>query len=555
VEHKAYVPNPTALEKLNVQATRNRVLQEHNATVQSLIEFCRTKYGVEWTEQEAEDALLLYLKEHDLEILAAAAEGTPIPPIGRSVRNAVFLVNAFARHLHHSNPSRFKYLETIVKGHLLANTLVFPDLSEVKRNFRRTMIFFDTKFILNALGLCGTHYQAPCKDLLDLLHEAGANLYCFRHTIEEVYGILDACSRALRRADSGDLYGDVGRFLLSHGWTSSDVALAMAKLEKQIGELRIKVREKPAYDSAHQIDEALLDELLEKHITYHNEAARKRDVDSLSAIYRLRQGREYWRLEECAALFVTPNGALVSAAAEFFKDYQLQSTVPIAITDHHLTNIMWLKKPMTAPDLPRKHIIANAYAAMEPPEELWKKYLAEVAKLQAQGTITADDYYLLRSTLDSQSILMELTFGDPDAFAEGTVHEILERVKARIKAEEAAKIQHEKDERKKVEEELRTRDLKISGTARQLAAAVVKVFYVSLMILLVLGTYSTLPGVSDFFATRCSWGTLVLFFSQLVLLTIGLVGLFDGTTVNAMARRTETRLARYTEVKLRKLFT
>ena len=47
-----------------------------------------------------------------------------------------------------------------------------------------------------------------------------------------------------------------------------------------------------------------------KTIPYSKEKALLRDVDSLSAVIRLRQGKQYYRYEECRALFVTTNSLL-----------------------------------------------------------------------------------------------------------------------------------------------------------------------------------------------------------------------------------------------------
>ncbi|MBI3662002.1 MAG: hypothetical protein HY234_02990 [Acidobacteria bacterium] len=71
---------------------------------------------------------------------------------------------------------------------------------------------------------------------------------------------------------------------------------------------------------------------------------------------------------------------------------------------------------MMAPDLPRRRLIADAYAAMEPPDELWKAYLVEIARLETKGEISAEDYMLLRHVLSAKAALMDLTKGDASAF-------------------------------------------------------------------------------------------------------------------------------------------
>ena len=72
---------------------------------------------------------------------------------------------------------------------------------------------------------------------------------------------------------------------------------------------------------------------------------------------------------------------------------------------------------------------------MQPPDHLWKRYLAETARLQEEGRISAQEYYLLRHSLAAKSALMDLTQGNDSAFSEGTVQEVLTIAKERLRAD------------------------------------------------------------------------------------------------------------------------
>jgi len=548
-KHRTYIPDAKKLEKLTIDDTRRKVLAQHEASLQNLIEFCKLRYNIVWSEQEAEDALLSYLKEHDLDILIAATEGTPIPPVERPVPNAKFLVNAFAREISQSNPTAFAYLETIVKGHLLANVLVFPEVSAVTRKFRRTKAFFDTRLILNALGYGGPHYQDACKDLLGLLYEEGADLRCFRHTYDEVYGILDATARSYRRKAAPDLPASLA--LVFSGSSESDVLLAMATLERDIARLRIKIEAKPPYSAPYQnqISETELDKHLQETIGYVHERARVRDVDSLSAIYRLRKGESYFYIEDCAAMFVTTNTSLVKASAKFFNSYQPPASAPISISDHHLTNILWLKKPMTVPDLPKKRIIADSYAAAEPSTELWPKFLAEVEKLEVRGEITAEEYLLLRSSLEVRALLMDATLGDPDVIVEGTVPQILEAYNASIKAEADAKRKEAESRSQRLRKDLEGIEDRIENTADLIGRRIGEALFVAFVVVLVLGAYS-----SYLLTSLPSWLRYVLIVLSLSLTAVSVRNLIWGTTVEMMIRRVQGSIRRFLTGKLKQLF-
>jgi hypothetical protein len=546
-KHKTYIPDAKKLEKLTIDDTRRKVLAQHEASLQNLIEFCKLRYNIVWSEQEAEDALLSYLKEHDLDILIAATEGTPIPPVERPVPHAKFLVNAFAREISQSNPTAFAYLETIVKGHLLANVLVFPEVSAVTRKFRRTKVFFDTRLILNALGYGGPHYQDACKDLLGLLYEEGADLRCFRHTYDEVYGILDATARSYRRKAAPDLPASLA--LVFPGSSESDALLAMATLESDIARLRVKIEDKPPYTAHYQISETELDKHLQETIGYTHERARERDVDSLSAIYRLRTGESYFYIEDCAGMFVTTNTSLVKVSAEFFNSYQPPASAPICISDHHLTNILWLKKPMTVPDLPKKRIIADSYAAAEPSAELWRKFLAEVEKLEVRGEVTVEQYLLLRSSLEVRALLMDATLGDPDVIVEGTVPQILEAYNASIQAEADTKRKEAESTSLKLRKDLEGIEDRIENTADLIARRIGEALFGAFVVVLVLGAYKSYLLVS-----LPSWLMYVLIVFSLSLATVSLANLIWGTTVEMMIRRVQGSIRRFLTGRLKQLF-
>lgn len=547
-EHNTYIPVSKTLQELKVEATRKRIVEQHEATTRNLVEFCKAKYNIAWTQDEAEGALLTYLKAHDLDILLAATEGTPIPSIARAVPNAKFLVNAFARHVHENNAEVFAYLRTIVEGHLLANALVFPDVSAVTRKFRRTKVFLDTRVILNALGYNGAAYQAPAKDMLEILYEEGVQLWCFRHTFDEVCGILNALARSFHRKDAADASHTIARVFHARGHSESDVLLAIATLEKDLARLRIKVEERPPYVAEYQIDESELDGLLQDTIHYVSDQARVRDVESLSAIYRLRKGGQYPIIEECHALFVTTNALVVRVSGKFFNSYQSADSAPVCISDHHLTTILWLKKPMAVPDLPFKQIIADSYAAVEPSEEMWRKFLVELAKLQERGDITAEEYFLFRSAIEARSLLMEATLGNPEVFVEGTVPEIVEKCRESIKAEAEARRQEAEKQTQKLQRKLETIDLQIERFADLVAIGVSKILFVVFLVLLVIGAYST------FSSRGPNWLTYPLAIAQGILLVLSVANLAKGVTVKRILRRLERVLRKFLTMRVKNVF-
>jgi len=444
---RIYRRNDDALASLDFSRVRNDVLRKYEALIDKLIEFSNTRFAVEWSVEQADAALLADLEEGSLPILAAAVDNELIPPPDQSIAGADFIIPSFCAEMCERDPAGFDFLETIVKGSMLANVLLFPDLGAVERRFDRVEVYFDTSFVLQALGLEGEARQAPRRELIDLLYQDNATLRIFEHTLHEIRGILDAAALSLRsRQGLRYGYGRTVQYLIDAGYSASDVELAIARLEKSLRTLHIEVKPRPAYTLPLGIDEAKLRSILQEHVGYHREDALTHDVDSLTAVHRLRKGHSYPHIESCNAIFITTNQSLGRGSARFFReeyeDYR-DSAVPHCLLDHVFTTMVWLKNPLRAPDLPRKRIIADCYAALNPPDTLWRQYLEEIDRLQKRGDISEDDYYLLRLSLTARNTLMDLTLGGTKAFTEGTLGDVLEAAQAAARAETEATLRAE----------------------------------------------------------------------------------------------------------------
>jgi len=91
---------------------------------------------------------------------------------------------------------------------------------------------------------------------------------------------------------------------------------------------------------------------LKEKMPHNRDSAISRDVDSISAIYRLRKNKSVSNVEDTEAIFVTTSNTFVYAANDFyFKDHD-QEFVPPCISDFMLTNLLWLKSPNQAPSYP-----------------------------------------------------------------------------------------------------------------------------------------------------------------------------------------------------------
>jgi hypothetical protein len=392
---------------------------------------------------------------------------------------------------------------------------------------------------------------------LELLYETGADLRCFSHTRDEVRGVLETCASRVQVGDSEATYGpEILRNFRSMGYSRTDVIMLSNNLERDLEALRIRVVDKPAHaEREHQVDEDALREKLEESINYSRPQQISRDVDSISAIMRLRRGRQPFRLEECRALFVTTNSTLAVATQQYFFDGSNTRAVSPCLTDYALTNLLWLKRPTAAPDLPRKRIIADCYAATRPTEQLWRLFLAEIEKLNQGGEVTLDEYLMLRHSLGAETALMDVTMGEEKGFTQGTVPEVLERVRSNMEAKKQAEVDAEKASREVAERELeaaRERDIHrrhlVKSRAQRWASRTVWVLKFFLLGVLALATAFTFPWDLPSFTSL--WGRYLLTIILLVLFVFSVATFWNGTTVEGLARQLEVALARWIERRL-----
>ena len=445
IESGVYIKDEERLQQISIARERDDALRGYKALVNKLIEFCREHYKLSWSEEDAENALLSYLQHRSPPILAAAVDGGTLTAPTKVVQHADFFISAFIVDLYENDQSGFEILETVVKGSMLAGALYFPNIGEIKRGLNKLNVYLDTNFLLRALGYTTDSQRDACRELMDLIYELGGSLKCFTHNYHEIKNILEAVAQKLRSQISIKTgYGESLDYFIQSGANATDVKLEIARLEKNLVGLRVRSKDTPPHSDSLGVDEPRLEAILADEVGYSRRDTLLRDLDSITAIYRLRSGQSMPDIETCKAMFVTTNSAFERASTIFLEEEINGSSVPLLFMDHMLTTLLWLKKPTAAPTLPRKRIIADCYAALNPPDELWRQYLSEINKLEEDGTISADDYNLLRFSVESKRALMDVTHGESSAFTEGTVREVLDRSIAFIRSGLEEELQEEK---------------------------------------------------------------------------------------------------------------
>jgi len=393
------------------------------------------------------------------------------------------------------------------------------------------------------------------------LYEMNVSLACFEITIDEIRRILDAACHDLRdyrRPRAAGLHSVYEHFL-STGTRTSDVELIIANLERSIKRLHIRIKPRPPHTLELGLNETRLEQIVSEEMPHQREDARHHDIDCLTAVHRLREGKTYNSIEHCKYVFVTTNNALAVASARFFIEEYERVPTPLCINDHTLSTLAWVKNPKYAAEFSRHRLIADSFAALRPNAELSRRYLEEINRLRDSGAIDDNDYHLLRFSTVARNALLDATFGSPDAFTEGTVPEILERARANARQGLEDQLARETQLRGAAEREAQdaarrltsardTQAARLDELARKVGQALGLSVYGLALILFALGLWATFPSILP--QLPQTWRTtiriLISLFAALTLWSIA-----AGGTIRALARWVEVRSTNFVSRRLR----
>ena len=426
-----YHPDTDKLARV-IAPVQGDFLRCHAAIVSGLCDFARGRYNREVTQQEAASTLESYVAEYGTPIVVqgAAADRDFDPKVVASP-DVAYILHAYVEHLAAADPAGFGYLATVVEGSMLASVVYLPDVGRVQQKFTSTTVYLDTPFLLRVLGHAGAELASPALELLDLLRQLGASVACFEKTISETRGVLLNAGRSLHcKAPHGA--NDIVIHFRQRGLQRADIEIYAGRLEKDLSSSGIRIIAAPPYTAVTDIDETELVRVLQEEVRYAHEQTLRHDLDALTAIDRLRRGRYQPILENCHALFLTTNTRLVRAAKRYFASNDQGFSWPPAMSDTELTTLVWLKQPLKAPDLPRKQIMADCYAVLHPDQATWDRWMAEIARAEANGDYSDEDLDYIRFSPDAQRTLMDVTFGDSGSLNSKTLAEVLEKAKAAI---------------------------------------------------------------------------------------------------------------------------
>lgn len=305
----------------------------------------------------------------------------------KSGGNLQFFIGKFIENEYQKKSEIFTYLKNNIEGLMLANVIYLQIDTSADNNLNKLDCYFDSPFLLRIIKFKSEEDNKSAEELIQLLKKLGARIKCFRHSFNEVQAILrnyieneNNGGKTLEALDLGD-YSEIELFQM------------YMDLENIFNAYGITIEEKPNYEKEKfkkncyedEIDEKKLKEILIERYTNKNIKDRTigNDIDSVAAIFRLRESKRPQKLEDCKAIFITSNYDIRDATRQLLNINEKIEISPV-ISDIDLTTIVWLRTLEKSPNIPQDKLIENARAAMKPTTSIIDAFNKSVKKIKNQ---------------------------------------------------------------------------------------------------------------------------------------------------------------------------
>lgn len=475
---------------------------ELNKVLAEFIKFCNEDFSVQVSEMEAQDALNSFLRNHDLEVLFASQDKTLLPD-SKASKQLKYLICVFFNLIKTQNPSLFQYIIEISIGHVLANTILYDSgFNKFSGHLRKLEIYLDSRYIFRLFGIEGNDYERVYTELTNSMLEQEAELFIFRHTADEILGILRNCLRWVNSPDYDPAKANtVLLYFVNNGKTESDIHQYIGTFENKLESYRIEIKEAPDFTKtpSAQIDEAKLKaKIIENYSRnlYFNEADKQstieRDIKSISAINHLRNGSMPQTIKSAGSIFVTPNGGLAFVNKKFEDEtFASRQYIPACLTDIFVGTLVWMQSPKKWIQINERKVLADCAAVIQPDDLFIKKMVEEAKKLKESGKVTKDEYLAVSRSYLIHDMLMKETLGDPEAVNGASIEEVLKKIKSDAASIPEQLLSAEKEKTIELESQLRKYErglvekrIQIKRSIRRILTGVFNaVFGISLLLL------------------------------------------------------------------------
>ena len=269
-----------------ITAKKAKAIRHIQAVLSGLVEFSMgTAKPIVSDDEAAVNAICAFLTQFNIPCLRAYLRGTAIPTVEGQHHAQIVLVSQYVLALQDTDPERFESFLVVVKGHMLANALLCPDLKNAPQSYKGVTFYLDTPLLVRQLGLEREPKQAAVSGLVGLLRSLGATVATFFHSRDELESVITG---AAQHVDSRNGRGAIVTEARRSGTTKSDLLVLAGQIDDKLKDARIEVRDTPRYIKDFQIDETAFENVLGHEVSYSNPRAKEHDINSVRSIYVLR---------------------------------------------------------------------------------------------------------------------------------------------------------------------------------------------------------------------------------------------------------------------------
>ncbi|SBV99066.1 exported hypothetical protein [uncultured Eubacteriales bacterium] len=369
------------------------------------------------------------------------------------------------------------YIDELTLGRAFAELIAYTEDGASKVN-EDTRVYLDTGILFRILGIDGIDRSAHYAKFIKDMKHIGITVCVYEHTYNELMGIIDNSVHWVNNPYyEPSKASQTAYFFVENGWSKDRIAefsaLIKERLTKDFG-IQIEHIPYPKVEdirTTHEADiRARIVDIYKKNNPTWDETMKGYtvDQDARSLFYTLHknQGEIVYAISDVKNIFVTTNRTLASVGATISRPAKKSDNyIPICMTDIHWGTLIWFSNPVTISTFNKARLISEAYAAFRPTPSVLKKLSEQLTRLEAEGTLSAEKCYMLRTSPVAHKLLAKLTKNEDTGYSEKTPFEILsdiqEKAYAKGAAEERKNTELVQDEKEQAEFRLRIEQLKV----------------------------------------------------------------------------------------------
>jgi hypothetical protein len=461
-----YVINLKALS-----ASSNISTKGNPSVVQEMIDgfrnFAQIYYNVDVSTSDIDCVFVDFFKAYHSEMVLYLHDNGAFPEIKpKSQHKRKLYILGEYLHSNLSKPELIDLLTDISIGMAISESVFLQSYTDYCCSFKDVNVYIDVHFLFYFVGIGGDYLQKSYKRYIENILQAGCKVLVFEQHLEEFNRALDDCCDWIHDPSYDEQKASkTCQFFMQNNLDESDAELFRARLSDLFTNPYNVLSVNPKIDYskvASLIDEQdLKDTIISNYANWHKRVTYKiyniiqRDVQAISTIYFLREGRYVESLKRASHVFVTSNTSLAFSAYKYHtKREKTLGKIPGCISSHFLNNLLWLGNPSQMAEKSIKlQLMSNISLNSELHPQILAGFIQELKKLKDSGQVSLDTVESFRHNMVLNQILKDITHNDPNNFDGQTSIDAMNEYEIQIK--------------EPLEQEIRTKETEIKSLAEK----------------------------------------------------------------------------------------